>query len=57
MPMRRVISRTSASIRDRGTHGPNSPPEVGSVSRYLVEASFTVFRFISAEVPPITMDR
>ena len=32
-------------------------PCVGNASRYLAEASFTVFMQSSAEVPPITMAR
>lgn len=32
-------------------------PDEGSVSKYRVEASLTVFRVSSAEVPPITMAR
>ena len=32
-------------------------PDLKMLSRYLVEASLTVFRLNSAEVPPITMAR
>ena len=36
---------------------PSSFPEVGSPSRYRVDAYLTVLRFISAEVPPTTIAR
>jgi hypothetical protein len=36
---------------------PEGDPCVGSASRYFVEASLTVLRFCSAEVPPMTMAR
>ena len=52
-----VIGGTSASIARSRNAWPSSLPCVGRLSRYLVEASFTVFIVISAEVPPMQIAR
>ena len=57
MPRLRVISSTFSSISRSRNACPAMVPAVGSVSRYLVEASFTVFSVGSALVPPMTMAR
>ena len=56
-PVDCVIFKISASISVSRKAWPSSEPCVGSVSRYFVEASFTVFIVNSAEVPPMTMAR
>ena len=48
---------TFASISRSRKARPSSLPVVGSVSRYLVVASFTVFMQASALVPPMTNTR
>ena len=53
----RQLVAPSAPARGRGWRGRTCCPSVGSVSSQRVEASFTVLRVISAEVPPITMAR
>ena len=57
MPMSRVNCRIFSSHSVSRKAWPYSLPWVGSASRYLVDASFTVFRFISADVPPMTTAR
>ncbi len=57
MPMLRDSSSTSCSISTSRNAWPALLPEVGSVSSQRVEASFTVFSVVSAEVPPMTIAR
>lgn len=57
MPILRVISRIVCSISRSRKARPNSLPLVCRLSRYLAEASFTVFRQVSAEVPPMASAR
>jgi hypothetical protein len=47
------VSTFCSSARSRKAR-PCASPVVGRVSRYLVEASFTVLRHVSALVPPMT---
>ena len=54
MPIFRVISRIVRSISRSRNARPSSFPLVCRLSRYFAEASFTVFRHVSADVPPIT---
>src|SRR3546814_14940267 len=54
MPISRVICRIRCSHSRSRKAWPLIEPDVGSPSRYRVEASLTVFRLYSAEVPPIT---
>ena len=51
------LVRTSASSSGSRKAWPDSLPVVGRVSSYLVLASFTVFRLVSALVPPMTIAR
>ena len=57
MPSVRDSSSTFCSISRSRIACPALLPVVGSVSSQRVEASFTVFSVISAEVPPITIAR
>ena len=57
MPILRVISSTFASISRSRKARPYSLPLVCRFSRYFADASFTVFRLDSADVPPITIAR
>ena len=54
IPRPRDISRSSASSSRSLNACPNSFPLEGRLSRYPAEASFTVFKVSSTEVPPIT---
>ncbi len=42
---------------DTTQYSVGSLPDVGRVSRYLVDANLTTFRVNSAEVPPMTIAR
>ena len=57
IPLLRAISITFASSSGSRNAWPSLFPSVGSVSRYPVLASLTVFIVASAEVPPITTAR
>ena len=57
IPVLRAASTTCASSSRSRNACPCLPPDVGRPSRARAEASFTVLRQASAEVPPITNTR